>query len=252
METKGFSKFEIIVNVLVRSFRFIRIPMLWVFGYYECIYSFGAGTDFIRQNLTSTDVRFCRIKTVPALKGLITLHLFYIAPKNSLWCHWHRPFYYINQRPKILSELGGIGPTICHVNVTHGNACIAFCICIIRGSTHYCAIVLYDMGRRGSCYSPSKKIQRPNVGLMLGHRRRRWTNIDPIIASCLLLCREPPPPPQSVHCTPRHWVSIPLALGRRVFFLDLTEKVVLHWSLYQLPTNQLMVSCLWLLQGIYW
>ena len=29
-----------------------------------------AGIDFRRQNLTSIDVRFCRLKSVPALKGL--------------------------------------------------------------------------------------------------------------------------------------------------------------------------------------
>ena len=33
--------------------------------------SFSAGTVLIRQNLTSTDVRFWRLNTVPSLKGLI-------------------------------------------------------------------------------------------------------------------------------------------------------------------------------------
>ena len=33
-------------------------------------HSFSAGTVFIRQDLTSSDVRFWRIKTVPALKRL--------------------------------------------------------------------------------------------------------------------------------------------------------------------------------------
>ena len=44
--------------------------MLWVYGHYKYFNSFSAGTVFIRQNLTSVDVRFWRIKTVPALKGL--------------------------------------------------------------------------------------------------------------------------------------------------------------------------------------
>ena len=57
-------------NVLISSFRFIWIPMLWVFGHYTHFNSFSAGIVFIRQNLTSTDVRFWRIKTVPALEGL--------------------------------------------------------------------------------------------------------------------------------------------------------------------------------------
>ena len=49
----------------VRSFRFILIPKLWVYKYFN---SFIAETDFRRQNLTSVDVRFWRVKTVPALK----------------------------------------------------------------------------------------------------------------------------------------------------------------------------------------
>ena len=68
-----YMQFEIIINILVSSFRFVWIPMLsttvimgmrpWSFFYF-----FRAGIVFIRQNLTSTDVRFWRIKTVPALK----------------------------------------------------------------------------------------------------------------------------------------------------------------------------------------
>ena len=34
METNGFFKLEIIINVLVSSFCFIWIPMVWVYGYY--------------------------------------------------------------------------------------------------------------------------------------------------------------------------------------------------------------------------
>ena len=70
---KGFFQFEIIINVLVSSFRVIWIPMLWVYCQYKDFNSFGARTVFIRQNLTSTDVKFWRIKTTPALKGSIIL-----------------------------------------------------------------------------------------------------------------------------------------------------------------------------------
>ena len=69
-QTKGFSRFEIIINVLVSSFRFIWIPMLWVYGHYQYVDSYSAESDFSRQNLTSTDVRFCRLKSIPALWGL--------------------------------------------------------------------------------------------------------------------------------------------------------------------------------------
>ena len=66
-----FFQFEIVINVLVSSFRFICIPMLWVCGHYKYFTSFSAGIDFRRQNLTSVDVRFWRPNSIPALKGLI-------------------------------------------------------------------------------------------------------------------------------------------------------------------------------------
>ena len=50
---KGFFQFEIIITVLVSSFRFIWIPMLWVYGHYKYFHSYSAGIDFSRQNLTS-------------------------------------------------------------------------------------------------------------------------------------------------------------------------------------------------------
>ena len=49
---KGFIQFEIIINVLVSSFWFIWIPMLWVYDLYKYFYSYSAGMDFRRQNLT--------------------------------------------------------------------------------------------------------------------------------------------------------------------------------------------------------
>ena len=70
METKGFSQLIIIKHILVNSFLYILIHMLLVYGYYKHFNSFSAGTVFMRRNLTSVDVRFWRIKTVPALKGL--------------------------------------------------------------------------------------------------------------------------------------------------------------------------------------
>ena len=52
-------------NVLVSSFYFIWIPMLWILRSSYIFYSFSAGSDFKRPNLTSTDVRFWRLKSVP-------------------------------------------------------------------------------------------------------------------------------------------------------------------------------------------
>ena len=55
---------ESIINVLVSYFDFIWIHMLWVYGHYKYIKD-----RLFRQNLTSTDVRFWRIKTVPRWNG---------------------------------------------------------------------------------------------------------------------------------------------------------------------------------------
>ena len=41
----------------------------FLYSHIVVLYSLGPGTVFIRQNLTSVDVRFWRIKTVPALLG---------------------------------------------------------------------------------------------------------------------------------------------------------------------------------------
>ena len=70
MENKEFFQLEIIINVLIGSFWFIWIPMLWVYGHYIYCDSFSAGIEFIRENLRSTDVRFWLIKEVPALREL--------------------------------------------------------------------------------------------------------------------------------------------------------------------------------------
>ena len=43
MGIKGFFSFEIIINVLVRAFRFIWISMLWAYGHYIYFNFFSAG-----------------------------------------------------------------------------------------------------------------------------------------------------------------------------------------------------------------
>ena len=73
---KGFIQLKIIINVLVGFFRFIWIPILWVYGNYKFVIV-SAGSEshvFGRQNLAYRDVRFWRLNTVPALERLIKLH----------------------------------------------------------------------------------------------------------------------------------------------------------------------------------
>ena len=75
IETKGFFSFWNHHKCLSQSFWFIWIPMLWVYSHYKYAYSYSAGSDFSRQNLTSTDVRFWRLESVPALS--VTLSRFW-------------------------------------------------------------------------------------------------------------------------------------------------------------------------------
>ena len=45
MESNVFFKFEIIMIVFASSFRFIWIPMLWVYNQYKYFYYFSAGSS---------------------------------------------------------------------------------------------------------------------------------------------------------------------------------------------------------------
>ena len=61
METKGIFSLEIIINILVRTFWFIWIPMLWVSDRYKYVYSYSAEIDFRRLKV---DPRTVRVKHV--------------------------------------------------------------------------------------------------------------------------------------------------------------------------------------------
>ena len=79
-----FFQFEIIIKVLVSSFCFIWIPMLWVIIQ---IYSYSAGVYLSRQNLMFTDVRFWRLKSTPHSKGNITCRGRAICSTGDFsWC----------------------------------------------------------------------------------------------------------------------------------------------------------------------
>ena len=64
---KGYFQFKIFINVLVSSFWFIWIPVLWGYDHYKYFDSYSARIDFRHQNLMSTDVRFWRLKSILAL-----------------------------------------------------------------------------------------------------------------------------------------------------------------------------------------
>ena len=49
------------LNVFIK--KIIWIPIWWLYGHYKYVYSFSAGSNL--------DVRFWRLKSIPALKGLI-------------------------------------------------------------------------------------------------------------------------------------------------------------------------------------
>ena len=67
-------------------------------------YSFTAGIDFRRQNLTSTDVRFWRLKSVSHWKSQCQLYnCYFIAQFVSLWvAYWpHLTYFLFDQRESL-------------------------------------------------------------------------------------------------------------------------------------------------------
>ena len=60
METKGFFQFEIFINVLFTFFRFIWIPMVWVYVQYKYLNSFQCGD---RVYASESDVQIRQIVT---------------------------------------------------------------------------------------------------------------------------------------------------------------------------------------------
>ena len=80
-------QFEIIINVLVSSFRFIRIPMLLVYGQYKYCYSYSAGIDFRRQILTTkVDPRAIRVKLLQSRRCLFDLNTIYLSSVKTENC----------------------------------------------------------------------------------------------------------------------------------------------------------------------
>ena len=67
-------------------YRFIWIPMLCVYAHCKLFYSYSAVLDFRRQNLKSTDVRFWRLKSIPALQRLRYKYLCHAV--IDIWPGW--------------------------------------------------------------------------------------------------------------------------------------------------------------------
>ena len=90
-----FFKFEVILNVLVNSYRIIWIPMLCVYQHYTYLNSFSAGTDIRRQILTSKDApRAERVKWTVHAVSSVTLSIgpcaadgarFFFGRSSSQW-----------------------------------------------------------------------------------------------------------------------------------------------------------------------
>ena len=116
MDTKGFFQFEIIVNVSVSSFRFIWIPILWVYDHYNIyIYSCSAGIDFSRQEsdvhrrqiLTSkVDPRAVRVKRMTMLTWavwLVSVINMMLDIFTTMWIRWSMKHVVIKLRYRMWS-----------------------------------------------------------------------------------------------------------------------------------------------------
>ena len=119
MGTKVFFQFTITKIVLVSYFRSIWIPILWFYGHYHFFNSSSADIVFRRHHLQSTDVRliilastyvrFWRLKTATALKGLKWLthgHFNPLSPHDALKHHFTSlKTHLIFRQPRVLEYL---------------------------------------------------------------------------------------------------------------------------------------------------
>ena len=67
-------KFKIIKIVLISSFCFIWIPMLWTYGNRKYFNYFSAGIDFRRHNMTSKDGLIAERVNVYLTLWALTMH----------------------------------------------------------------------------------------------------------------------------------------------------------------------------------
>ena len=72
-ECRFYDFFQLVFNSITLQFLIVKTceahwAHIWILNIF---YSFSVGIDFRRQNLTPIDVRFWRLKTVPAPKGLM-------------------------------------------------------------------------------------------------------------------------------------------------------------------------------------
>ena len=92
-----FFQFEIIINVSVGSFRFIWIPMLWVYSHYTYFTLSVRGSNLDARIWRLFDVRFRHPKTILMLKGLTEcIHFQAILTTNENHKgikFWRWPFY---------------------------------------------------------------------------------------------------------------------------------------------------------------
>ena len=54
----GFFQFEAIINVLVSSFWFTRIHVLWIYGHYKYFYFYSTRIAYSRRNLRPQQINF--------------------------------------------------------------------------------------------------------------------------------------------------------------------------------------------------
>ena len=111
--TKGFFQFEILTNVLVSSFCFVWMLKSRVCGHLKCFYSLSAETVFRRQNLTSLDVRFWRLKTVPALKGLRHNGDILILLTQGIFLGWPMEVWDISTSNVQSTDIHSFRPPLC-------------------------------------------------------------------------------------------------------------------------------------------
>ena len=128
--------------------------MLWVYGHQKYFYSYSVGIDFSGQNLTSTDVRFWRLKSIPTLlRPLFSVaHFLFSARSTVNTTRWPNAESMLAHR---LRRWPNLAPALGQYIV----------------------------------FNVVRFIISPKVGVMLAHRLRRWPNITPTLFECFVPTR---------------------------------------------------------------
>ena len=177
METEGFFKFEILINVLVSSFWFIWISMLWVYGQYRVfILSARRLSLYVRIRRWNLFVQTIETKGFFQFKIIINILLHFIICVMGLL-----PLYSFN------FSVRGTTIDVRIWRLKTSDLDVRFwclkTVPALKWLHHLCPGDRFEM-----CAHQTNITPWTNVGTMLGYHLRWWPNIEPAFGQRVEMC----------------------------------------------------------------